>query len=285
LSYQQCLLAQEPQVRTVEPRAFGYVVGDLIERQVVLQLPQAMTLPAEALPRPGRIDAWLALRHAQLQGSELRLTYQMIGAPAAVRTITLPSLALQPLGAAHPIEIPEYQVTAGPLTPELVAATPGLPELQPDRVPVRADLTSAMARVAAMATLFALLLFLAYALRHPELAFWRRRGPFRTAWLALRKLRSADGAASRVAFEHLHAAFNAAAGRAVFGSDLAPLFAAQPALTALRVEIELFFAWSRETFFAGSDPALATPRLADLKALSERLARLESRSLRAWAQD
>jgi hypothetical protein len=91
----------------------------------------------------------------------------------------------------------------------------------------------------------------------------------------VRRLARQGGAqAHRDALQRLHAAFNAAAGQAVFAERLEVLYAARPALRALHSEVEVFFAQSRREFFAAHNEQPAT--LASLVAFSERLARREA---------
>jgi mxaA protein len=72
----------------------------------------------------------------------------------------------------------------------------------------------------------------------------------------------------------LHAAFDTAAGQAVFADRLEPLYAARPALRALHGEVERFFARSRSAFFdAGMGDAAPLP---ELVALARRLAQAEA---------
>jgi mxaA protein len=291
--------APDVQVRTEEPRAYGYVVGDVIERRAHIALPPGQHIAGDALPRRGRVDAWLELRHIALQprpgGAELHLVYQLINAPPKLTTIELPPLDLVLRDPARPearpaaVSIDAWPVTVAPLTPEHVLSRAGLADVQPDIQPLPEPTGWLWARMALWSSLLAGCLFAWAVQRHPQLAFWRRHAPFRLAWLDLRRLQRRGAAGPEVerrALERMHRAFDAAAGCAVFAQRLEPLYAAQPALRAAANDIDAFFAASRSSFFAAaSSPtagaATGTPDRAAVDAvlaLCRRLARLEAQA-------
>lgn len=298
-----------------EPRAYGHVIGDLIEREAQLDLPAGQTLAPDGLPRPGRVDAWLELQSVSLAaragGQRLRLTYQVVNVGPEVVTTVLPALRLALLGGApgDTVSLPDWPVHLSPLTPRFAVARAGLDALQPDIAPVREPLAPMLARLAGGAALALLLASPLLAARWPGLVFWRRQAPFQRAWRDLRALRRSaasgragaaggdtdtdtdteteagadtdtDTATRRRAIARLHAAFDASAGQAVFAQQLEPLFLARPALRRAAAEIDAFYAASRRAFFAraGSDPrveAASLPSLPQLTALARTLARLE----------
>ena len=283
--------AAEPAVRTEEPRAYGHVVGDLIERHVHLALPAGQEILPDSLPQRGRVDAWLELREITLESQQgqatLHATYQLVNAPQKVTTIVLPALSLslrdraRPGAATGAVAVGDWPVTVAPLTPEFVLARAGLPDLQPDIEPEPAATAPLLARLA-LWSLLLMATLLAWAVqRHPQLAFWRRRAPFRQAWQDLRRLARRGPvtvALQRQALARVHRAFEATAGCALFAEKLDPLYAARPGLRAMAPEIEAFFAASRHSFFAVADSASATPPepLDRWVVLCHRLARVEA---------
>jgi mxaA protein len=58
--------SQAVSVRTVEPRGFGYFVGDIFRREVELVVPEAYRLDKASAPAPGRLNYWLDLRAVDL---------------------------------------------------------------------------------------------------------------------------------------------------------------------------------------------------------------------------
>ncbi len=178
-----------------EPRAYGHVIGDLIEREAQLDLPAGQTLAPDGLPRPGRVDAWLELQSVSLAaragGQRLRLTYQVVNVGPEVVTTVLPALRLALLGGApgDTVSLPDWPVHLSPLTPRFAVARAGLDALQPDIAPVREPLAPMLARLAGGAALALLLASPLLAARWPGLVFWRRQAPFQRAWRDLRALR------------------------------------------------------------------------------------------------
>jgi mxaA protein len=276
------VMAQAVQVS--EPRAYGYVVGDVIERHARLQLPPGARIAPASLPRRGRIDSWLEQRDVVLRagsdGAELQLVYQVINAPRQVATIELPALTLALEGAPQrSIDLDAWPITVSAMTPQYVIARAGLEELQPDVAPRREPLQATSLRLALLLASLALVLYLLALRRLPQLAWWRRAAPFRSAWRDVRRLaRRRDDVAYRLALQRLHAAFDAATGQALFADRLEPLFAAQPQLRPLAAEVAAFYALSRRTFFA-AEPAPMPDReaLSALVALARRLAQHEHR--------
>ena len=276
------VLAQAVQVS--EPRAYGYVVGDVIERQARLQLPPGARIAAASLPRRGRVDSWLEQRDVVLRvtndGAELKLVYQVVNAPRQVATIELPALTLALEGAPQrSIDVDAWPITVSAMTPQYVIARAGLDELQPDITPRREPLQAMSLRLALLLALLALVLYLLALRRLPQLAWWRRAAPFRSAWRDIRRLaRRLDDDAYRLALQRLHAAFDAATGQALFAERLDPLFAAQPQLRPLAAEVAAFYAQSRRTFFAAEPaPKPDSEALSTLVALARRLAQHEHR--------
>lgn len=300
------VIAQGIELRVEEPRAYGYVIGDLVERRVSWDLPAGGSLPADALPRPGRVNNWLELReaHVENQGAraELLLTYQVINAPDKVTTTALPALRLNAApvaGAASaasatasattaansaPIDIGPWPITVSPITPEFVLARAGLEALQPDVQPQPQPLRPIVGRLSMWCLLLLVAGWLLAARREPRLAFWRRKAPFRDALADLRRLSRGRGATGedryREGLTRLHQAFDATAGRALFAQRLEPLFTARPGLRPLASEVEAFYAESRRVFFAAEPAQVGVNHppsaLPSLTALCRRLAQLEA---------
>jgi mxaA protein len=210
----------------------------------------------------------------------LRLDYQVINVGPRVTTTVLPALRLPLAGGAtgEAVELDDWPVHISPLTGATAVARGGLDALQPDIVPAPEPLAPIVARIAGCVALAALLALPWLLRRYPQLAFWRRHAPFRRAWRELGALRRRpmDEALAREALRRLHAAFDAAAGRALFAGQIEPLYAAQPALRAAAGEIDAFFAASQQRFFGGEAAGTATPSIDALRALALRLARLEA---------
>ncbi len=283
-------------IRLEEPRGYGYVVGDLVQRRATIALDPGRTIATTSLPRPGRLNTWLELRRIDAkpvrEGVELDVVYQIVNAPEKVITIVLPAIALKTAGDTGPgvegevIEISAWPITVSPLTPDFVLARAGLEAMQPDVMPQPEPLRPIALRLALWVLLLTIVGYLLAARRDPRLAFWRRNAPFRDALADLHRLARRGSSATtdleREALARLHHAFNASAGCALFADRLSPLYAARPGLRELAPQVQAFYAESRRVFFSSQPsgpPIDAAPRvdLPALIALCRRLAQQESR--------
>lgn len=257
------LLAQDaPALDVIEPRTFGYSVGDVLQRRVLLQLPPGWALDLSALPQTRRPGQALELRAARLQGSELRLDYQVFLAPTEVRTLEMPALQLRLAGAAGEqfLRLDAWPVTVAPLLPLEASPRTGLGAMRPDAEPPLIDTGPRQQRLGLYAAALALL---GSCLVHVYvgLPWWgRRQRPFAQAWRSLRRLPDvASQQQQREALLLMHRALNASAGAVLFEAGLADFIAAQPRFAPLREGLTGFFQRSHDEFFAGrgSPPGVA----------------------------
>lgn len=251
-----------PSVDADEPRAFGYQVGDLVQRRVTLRLPPGWTLDAASVPKPGGRGRSIELRRVarddrQEEGAtlvRLDLEYQVFLAPTAVRTIEIAPWQLKVNGAgrSEDLRVEAAAVTVAPLVPVDVSPRRGLGDLQPERAPPLVDTTRWQWRLALWGLLALLPLGLLAAV-HVGLP-WQaaRRRPFGLAWRALRRLPpQPSGAEWRAACRHLHDALNRAAGEVLFERGLERFVAAAPRYAELRAELARFLSLSDQEFFGG----------------------------------
>jgi mxaA protein len=263
-------------IEIVEPRSFGYVIGDTLTRRVVLETDGGATLDADRLPKPGRVSNWIELVDVTARRSgagggarhELNLTYQIFNSAPEVSTRALPALRIPLKTAAGTAfhDVPQFLFTSGSLTPEYVAAREGLEEMRPDAPPPPLSTASVRARLALYGlALAAIALYFAYSyLSLPFLA--RSRGPFARALRAVKAAaRARDGRDGRqAALKALHRAFNETARGTVFGEHLDRFFAEHARYALLRPEVERFFADSRREFFGTGSTELTLSWLAAL---------------------
>lgn len=245
----------------LQPRAFGYIIGDRLEQRISLRTPVGVALDPKSLPRAGRAGLWLELAPPRLTSGELgdgtryRLTldYQIVNVPEQVRTIELPAVgfAFRTRGGRLTTVVDEWPITIAPITPTYVLARAGLTETQPDAHPAPPDTAGYM---------WLTLLWAACGLAVATGMMVQRRGipwlrhgarPFARAARDIAKLARLppERATYRRGVQRLHRAFDVAAGHAVFGERLTPLFTAHPELLRLRSEIEQFYAASQREFF------------------------------------
>lgn len=272
------------QASTREPRAYGYQVGDTLQRQVLIQVPDGLALDAASLPLAGARGQAIELRALRLQSQAvpggqrqvLQLDYQVFLAPKDVRTLEIAPITLRYTGQPRDqsLRIDAWPVTVAPLLPLLVSPRQGLGDLQPDAAPPLIDSAALRQRLALWAGAATLLaVWLAWArLGWP---WWQRRHlPFGQAWAGLRHLPDApNDAQARAACQALHRALDYSAGQVLFEAGLAGWLARQPALAPLQVDLVRFLQLSQELFFA---PGTAAPLDgAWLRALSRRCCQAE----------
>ncbi len=260
---------------TVEqPRPFGYVVGDVLAQRVLLQVGGRGVEPV-LLPSLGRSSAWFTRRRVSItpdaQGRRwLVVTYQIINAPRSVASVSLPAWELALKNGAPTIRVPAWRITVSPLTPAPPGASASTGDLRPDREPPPASVGTIRRHLqlssgALGATAIAWMGWVAWRNRRAA-----TREPFARA---LHVIGGLDDSSPR-AWQALHRAFDATAGRVVQPATLPALFNHAPQLLPLRADIERFYAQSAEMFFAGGAPS--GDRLSP-RELCTRLRRLERR--------
>ena len=250
-------------VQASEPRAYGYQVGDHVQRRVSVQVPAGWTLDEASVPRPGGRGLALELREVRRRSStlpgghriEFELDYQIFLAPAAPRTVEIAPIRLKFDGAARSEEalVEAWPVTIAPLVQAEAPVRRGLGELQPDRPPLQLDTAPLRQRLLLYSIVAALLaLALAIAYLGPP---WRaaRNQPFGVAWRRLRKLPAQPSAAQwQQACVQLHEALNRSAGEVLFESGLDGFIARRPGFAPLRQELARFLQTTRAQFFGGA---------------------------------
>lgn len=251
------------QIQVENPRPFGYVVGDLLQRRIRVEAAKPWTIALDSLPKAGRIDQWLELRGAQMETRtdsqttryDVVVAYQLFNSPEEVKLLTLPRLALRFSDGAGSMvqEVPESQFTAAPVTPAYVMGRGDLDEIRPDRSPQPIPAERTLARLGLYAFgISAILLYFAYV-RFGIPVIARRNMPFARAYRELKHLRksSADEDALRATLRRVHRAFDETAGATVVAEQLDAFFARNPRFAGLRPAAEEFFRLSRREFFEG----------------------------------
>lgn len=265
--------ATAPTATVEQPRAFGYVIGDIATQRILLESHDRAFVP-ETLPTPGRANLWFERRAVRTEIDArgrrwLAIDYQLMNAPKAVALAPLPAMKLSARNAGDVLQVDAWPVSVGPLTPEKPLARTGLGPLRPDRISVPAPPLATQRALA----LCLLALFITLAL---WLVWWRWRN-WRAASLqpfaiASREIHHLDDT-SPEAWHALHRAFDGTAGVALRAETLPLLFAKAPQLRPFQPRIEQFYAQSALRFFAGQPMPDALPihsLLRDLRQVEKR---------------
>jgi mxaA protein len=238
----------------VQPRGFGYLLGDHIERTVTMSVRAPYQLDRTALPAPGRIGDWLELapprveseRDGSLTRYVIHFVYQLVNIDPAFGEISIPhhELVYGHDDDSGKVLVPAVRVGVAPLR------APGQDELQPARPPPPLDFNPTPL---AGYTALTVLACGALAWLRWGLPGGARTRPFAAAARELATLRrhGDDAESHGAALRAVHRAFDATAGHTVFADALDGFFVEHPRFAALRDPITLCFAHSRRYFFAG----------------------------------
>lgn len=295
-----CLFAvsggAQAQVRSVEvrtPRAFGYVLGDVVRAQADLVVDAGFTLQAASLPQPGPLAYWLDLRDLRVEETvtgdarrvRIVLTYQNFYAALDVRALEIPGFAVSFESAgAHgattaTAQVPAWSFTISPLREVVPPARENPADyMRPDGRVAAIDAQPLWWRAGGFGAL-ALLACAGLARDRAWGPFRARRGrPFAAALARLRRLaRTPDAeAAYGDALRALHRGLDATDGRRVLADDLPGFLARHPAYRPEADALARLLATSRLAFF-GPGPAAARAALPwpHLETLARRLAAAE----------
>jgi mxaA protein len=136
-------------VQADEPRAFGYQVGDTVQRHVTVTAGAGLGARRQLAAAPGsarrRTRAAAPDRPCTAADGgrrhEFDLQYQVFISPPAVRTFEIPSFRLRFNGPQRSEEVlvEAWPVTVAPLVPPEASPRRGLGELRPDVAPAPID--------------------------------------------------------------------------------------------------------------------------------------------------
>lgn len=253
--------AAEIEMNANNPRPFGYVVGDMLEQELIITTNAGQRIDEKRLPVLGRVNAWLELRAIKIIESStpanriyrVKLTYQLPNSPTEVRVIELPSQQFEFSGADKSLKVKstEWPITLGPITPEEVLARDGLEAMRSDVTPQPIDTSAYRHRMVGYAlALAALLLYWCY--RYFGIPYLnRQRRPFTRTFRELNLLakQTEPNPYSR-SIELIHHALNETAGKSLFIGNVEQFLATKRLPPKLVTMTREFFQVSRKEFFA-----------------------------------
>lgn len=251
-------------VETNPTRDAGYVVGDTLDRNVVITIKKPYELVKESLPIVGYEHRWkgqlIGVELVDIQTKEkqkadsathtLDLRYQVFTAGKTVKHASLKAEILQVRNLqtkeVFQLRIPFFDFRVSPLSifgqvKLNEDMSPFVPPLLLDASPEKRNLTL-LAVLLGVSLLGLLYIFGAYA--------WlpKMGGPFAKAYRDIRKMPdSAEGLQTAVA--RVHQSLNRTAGNSLFASNIADFVASKPAFAPASSQIEQFFNLSKQVFF------------------------------------
>jgi mxaA protein len=248
-------------LRVIDPRPFGYFLGDTLTRTFEIDRKDGETIVSATLPPTGPATYWLEVRKVESESHRavhrISIEYQIFYAAIDPRKLDIPghTIALQVGDAQRTVNIPALGITVSPLR-EIFPDQERAKEanlLRPDVLPRLAPLNTV--RAAAIGSLIVALAGMLLLAHH------RAWGPFRQA--AARPFTRAEYDIARLfkdlpepdayrgALTALHRAFDERAGRRVFADDVQRFLVDGAEHGELRDAIQDFFEASRDVFFAG----------------------------------
>jgi mxaA protein len=287
------MAAPEIALATIEPRGFGFFVGDVFRREIDVTVTEPYRLDKASLPAAGRLTYWLDLRAVSLEEStssgthryRIGLDYQNFYVALAPTRVVVPGVTLKFTDGNDSVdaEVPPLGLVVAAIREIQPEAPEGGPAgyLRPDAVPGLVKTGRARTLLAwSGAGLLLGLLLLAF-----HNAWWPFRArpsrPFTRAARAIR-LRAAQETGLetyRASLIDLHRAFDASAGRRVLSEDVPEFLAGHAAFRPLGGDIAKFFASSRRAFFGNDAQGAAdTMPLPSVIELSAKLGAAERRA-------
>jgi mxaA protein len=240
------------------PRPFGYVLGDEIPQQIILDTDSDVDLQTSALPAKGALNRWLELKHVAWQKTEIAsgwryvidLNYQIFYAPLEVKMLKIPGFALQlsQQGKISSQAVPDWAFTVAPLRELAVRKADNGEYMRPDARPNQIVATNAQINFGLSTSLaLAIAGYLAYL--YGYFPILNRSRVFKQA---LRKIsRLGKGDMGQI-LATVHYAFNQLNGKPLFQVQLADFLSRHPEYAALKVQLEWFFAYSNRYHFGHS---------------------------------
>lgn len=249
------------QKQDILPRNFGYLIGDVVKRTIVLEINHPHTLDQKQIPELGKINRWLELRkntleinkHKDFNRYQLELEYQIFNSESDHTEIFLPGFDLIVTTSERtlPMIFHDRLIRMMSVTEDDSSRSLEFLDLQPPISPQQVSELSGWLKLGfALLGIFLSLLLVVYIY---AVLPWvgKLHGPFAHATKNLRSLRKAADTknSSHAALKYIHAAFNQTYGKVLLHDDLEIFFQKQPAFRKLQPELTKLFTHSRAVFF------------------------------------
>ena len=244
----------------------GYVVGDMVTREITLTIKKPYVLIEESLPIVGYektyrgqpIGVYLsAIKHTKKdEGKQvvhhLTLTYQILTSSVVAKRAAVLAEYLRLINTESKdketvkYRVPMWEFVISPLS--VFGQIKVEDDMSQFRGPIYLDASAQTKKLKWLLSALAIsLLGLLYIVgKHAWLP--RMGGPFAKAFRNIKKQpNTPDG--TRTAVTSMHSALNAAAGNSLFLNNLGDFLTKKPAFKTIEADIQKFFALSRQVFF------------------------------------
>ena len=280
-SYAPIASAQNPNVKllNVNNPQFnsGVQIGDVLQRQVALEVSQPYTLSKNDLPAKGRSADGIELKDVTFETSKsagknkyiIQFSYQVFATASKPARMQLPKEILKFNGDGNSLvaEVPAWSFWYAALVPENIDNAKKL--MYPQHQPETVNLSSHQTKLGLFLAMFTLgLLGLYYINADGHWLPWMN-GAFAQAHRRVRKApKSLDGL--KDASIYIHQAFNKTHGTNLFADDIEPFIKNNPRFSQLNDEIRAFFEQSNALLFA-NNAIYSEQHIGNLLKLSKRL--------------
>jgi mxaA protein len=280
-------IAQDNEIKTLKvvnpSQSSGVRIGDVLERQIEVQVSAPYQISRQALPLKGTVRDGIELSDIQVNdlkdgevpGYLIKLRYRVFANTHVPTLMALPAEAFALTGGekALSIKLPSWQFWFSPLVPADIKNVKE--QLIPQFKPTLVDVAPHQQRLAVLLSM--LIIGLAGLLYINADSRWLpfMNGAFARAHRKLKKLPRTQ-TSEKEALLQLHQAFNSINGANLFEGDIAGFLSKHPQFNKLKNEIEQFFQRSNQALF-GEWQHDSAQFIGELIVLSKRLRDCERR--------
>jgi len=261
-------------VDVIDPvRDAGYVVGDILNREVTITIKKPYELVSESLPIIGYEHRYRGKKSgielvninststadSKSATYHLALSYQVFKTDRVAKPAALRAEALKIRNTSNKevfqYKLPDFSFRISPLS--LIGQIKLDQEMYPYTAPLTLDDSKVIANIKTLAVVLAIaLLGLLYIFgSHAWLP--KMGAPFAKAYRDIKKMSDSPEGIEQ-AVTSMHTSLNKTAGTTLFSNNLAAFIAAQPAFLPVKKELEQFFGLSHQVFFQDASQSLTT---------------------------
>lgn len=242
--------------------SYGVLIGDKLNRRIVLEVPKPYQILAGAFPKKGTKNKGVELVDINITSDQqktktiytVNMSYQAFTSTNTPTVMQLPAEKLTLVGGESPlvIDVPTWGFWFSPLAMGGVEAAEK--NLQLEFKPPLVDVSAHQTRLAVFFSMFSLgLLALLYINADGRwLPFMG--GAFALAHRQLKRLSKATTpktqAEEKQALVYIHQAFNKHYGANIFARDIEHFVTMRPSFSKMKADIERFFNYSNQSLYS-----------------------------------